>query len=148
MEYEILNILFSLLILSYSIRTFYVTYNEPSSFSSTNFKGYSSGFMFSILSIMSIFGAFDLFRTFIDICKITFEIKTEKKGIIFALFVFLIFVVFGIIYYRPNKIFMRYKLLLNDENYAKNKLIIDSTLYYLTILILSSYLIIKILNYI
>jgi hypothetical protein len=147
MIYEILNILFSILTLGFSIRTFYVTYNEPSTFSSTNFKGYSSGFLLSLLSIMSIIGNFNLLRTCIDICKIAFKIKAEKDGIIFAEIVLLIFIVFGIIYYRPDKILIRYKLLSNDKNYAKNKLIVDSALNYFAIVILSSYITIKILNY-
>ena len=147
MTNKILNILFSTLILFYSIRTIYFTYKEPSpsNFSSTDWKGYSSGIMFSIMSIMSIFGFFDLLRIFIDISKATFELKSTESGIIFASFVLLFFIVLSLIYYRPNKILMRYKALSNEENLAKTKLVIDSVMCYYTVLILVIYLTIKII---
>lgn len=139
MEFKILNIFFSILLLCYSIRTFYFTYKEPSSYS-TNLKGYLFGILMSALCIKSLIGNFNLLETIINLFKDTFKVKTTFK--VFVIIGWTLFIMLGIaIYYylKYNK-----KTSPKKEGFIKTKYLINTALIYLTILFLVCYLIFKI----
>jgi hypothetical protein len=139
MEFKILNIFFSLLLLSYSIRTFYFTYKEPSSFS-TDLKGYLFGISMSTLCLMSLIGEFNLLEIIITSFKNTFKVKTTFK--VFVIIGWTLFIMLGIaIYYylKHNR-----KTSPKKEGFIKTKYLINTALIYLTILFLVCYLIFKI----
>ncbi len=141
MEYKILNIFFSILLLCYSIRTIYFTHKEPSSFS-TDSKGYLFGISMSALCIMSLIGKFDLLETTINLFKETFKVKTTFKA--FVTIGWALFIITGIAiyyYYKNNK-----KTNSKKEGFIKTKYLINISLIYLTILFLVCYLIFKILK--
>jgi hypothetical protein len=139
MEFKILNIFFSILLLCYSIRTFYFTYKEPSSYS-TDLKGYLFGILMSAFCIMSLIGNFNLLETIINLFKDTFKVKTTFK--VFVIIGWTLFIMLGIaIYYylKYNK-----KTSPKKEGFIKTKYLINTALIYLTILFLVCYLIFKI----
>ncbi|NHM02119.1 hypothetical protein [Flavobacterium difficile] len=141
MEYKILNIFLSLLLLSYSIRTFYFTYKEPSTFS-TDLKGYLFGISMSALCLMSLIGKFDLLETTITLFKDTFKVKTNLK--VFVIIGWALFIMVGIaVYYyiKHNK-----NTAVKKVGFYKTKYLINTALIYLTILFLVFYLIFKILQ--
>ena len=138
MEFKILNVFFSILLLSYSIRTIYFTYKEPSSFS-TDLKGYLFGISMSALCLMSLIGELNLLETIITSFKNTFKVKTTFK--VFVIIGWALFIMLGIaIYYylKYNK-----KTSPKKEGFIKTKYLINTTLIYLTILFLVCYLIFK-----
>ena len=139
MEFKILNIFFSILLLCYSIRTFYFTYKDPSSYS-TDLKGYLFGILMSALCIMSLIGNFNLLETIINLFKDTFVVKTTFK--VFVIIGWALFIMLGIgIYY-----YLKYnrKASPKKEGFIKTKYLINTALIYLTILFLVCYLIFKI----
>ncbi|OGS71701.1 MAG: hypothetical protein A3G95_02620 [Flavobacteria bacterium RIFCSPLOWO2_12_FULL_31_7] len=141
MEFKILNVFFSLLLLSYSIRTFYFTYKEPSSFS-TDLKGYLFGISMSALCLMSLIGKFDLLETTINLFKDTFKVKTIFK--VYVIIGWALFIMLGIaIYY-----YLKYnrKTSPKKEGFIKEKYFINTGLIYFTILFLICYLLINIVN--
>ena len=139
MEYKILNIFFSLLLLSYSIKTFYFTYKEPSTFS-TDLKGYLFGISMSALCLMSLIGKFDLLEITITSFKGTFKVKTAFK--VFVIIGWALFIIIGIAIYHYMK--HNKKTAVKKVGFIKTKYLINTALIYLTILFLVCYLIFKI----
>lgn len=139
MEYKILNIFFSIILLCYSIRTIYFTYKEPSSFS-TDSKGYIFGILMSVLCFMSLIGKFNLLETISLLFKETFKVKTTFKIFVtigWALFIMTVIAVYY--FYKHNK-----KTYYKKEGFLKTKYLINTSLIYLSILFLVLYLIFKI----
>ena len=147
MTNHVLNILFSILILCYSIRTIYFTFKQPSpsKYSSNDWKGYVGGIGLSIISIICLFGFSDLFKIFIDVSKTVFELKSKESNIIFVSIILLLFVVLIIIYYRPDKVIKIYKTNSDDKDLAGIKVIVDSLMCYYAVLFFLIYLTIKII---
>jgi hypothetical protein len=139
MEFKILNIFFSILLLCYSIRTFYFTYKEPSSYS-TDLKGYLFGILMSAFCIMSLIGNFNLLETIINLFKDTFKVKTTFK--VFVIIGWTLFIMIGIAIYHYMK--HNKKTAVKKVGFIKTKYLINTALIYLTILFLVCYLIIKI----
>ena len=142
MEFKILNIFFSILLICYSIQIIYFTYKQPSPSSSTNLKGYLAGFSGLMLCVMSLIGRFDLLETIITLFKDTFKVKTTFKA--YVIIGYALFIMTGIaIYY-----YLKYnrKTTQKKEGFLKTKYLINTGLIYFTILFLVCFLLIKILN--
>jgi|GEM_PF-5905004 len=147
MTNQVLNILFSTLILCYSIRTIYFTFKQPSpsQYSSIDWKGYVGGIILSIISIICLFGFSDLFGIFIDVSEKLFELKSHESNIIFISIILLFFIALVLIYYRPDKVMKIYKIKSDVEDLAKIKLIVDSIMCYYAISFFLIYLITKLI---
>ena len=124
----------------------YHTYKEPASWFSTNLKGYLGGGFMIILSVISIAGKFSLLDTYIGLIRKLFHLKANQSGIVIAVFISIIFLVFGLTYYRPDKIQAKYQNISEDNNYAKTKLVSGCLLFYFAFTIIIAYLIVWLLR--
>lgn len=139
---QIFNILFSTFILILGLRTIYFTYKEPSEFYNTNIRGYLSGTLFIIMSVMSMFGKFSLFKILSQMVRSSLKLKGENGAVGFALFVAIICTVFFFIYYRPNKVLRNYQIVKTNMD-ARIKLLSGCLLFYFGFSIVLCYLIVK-----
>ncbi|MGC4041806.1 MAG: hypothetical protein QM710_13750 [Flavobacterium sp.] len=129
MTHVIFNVLVSFFTLCFSVYMVYYTYKEPSEWFSTNLKGYIGGGFMIILSIMSIVGKFSLLATFIQTVRKLLHFKKEQSGIGIALFFAIIFLIFALTYYRPDKIQVKYQNISEDKQ-ATIKLVSGCFLFY------------------
>ena len=141
MVYETLNKLFSLIMLCLCIRILFFTFKEPSESFLTNLRLFVIGLFISIISTKSLLGEFNLFQTMIDLLKSSLRIRTSEDETKFAFFILTIMITVGFIFFHPIKVLKKYRRLENKNVVAKSKILIDSSLFYFTILFLVSYLI-------
>lgn len=143
MKYEFLNVILSILILIYSVRVIYITYNEPSDSFSTNFKGYILGFILFFSSFQSLIGKFNLFITISEIFKSSFKLKTEIKQFSFAFFVLFLLTVLIILNYLKMKRCFPFSKVPSFPETAKIKNTIDWILLFLVFCTVILYLILN-----
>ena len=144
MNSTILNILFSFWLLCFSIYTIFFTYKFPAAWYSTSMKGYISGTLFIIMSIMSIFGKFSFTSVIAEVmCRIFKNDCANKTHIIIYLSLFL-FLVLAATYFRPDRI--KARLVSNSKSYniLDIRIICRSILFYSLFALTLTYLIMKI----
>lgn len=146
MSQQLFNIAVSILVLCGSIHMIYYTYKEPSSIS-TNSKGYFGGGGMAVLSLMSLFGKFNLLNTFIEIFRTMLKLKDNESAIKYVAFSVLIFIIVGLIYYRPDKIIKKYQAIEKDNKDAKIKLISGCFLFYYAFTLTTAYTLLSLLKF-
>lgn len=140
MTHEVFNSLISLLVFSYSFHMIYYTYKEPSSFYSTNLKGYIGGGLMITMSLMSLAGKFSLLDTFIQIVRKMMRFKQDESGIGIVLFLGIIYLIVGIVYYRPDKIQSEYQNISPTDKASKIKLLSGCFFFYYAFTLIIAYL--------
>ena len=146
MQHEIFNILVSFLVFCGSVHMVYYTYKEPSSFISTNTKGYFGGGGMAIMSLMSIFGKFSLLDTIIQIVRKMLRFKKDESAIGVLVFIAIIFLILGLTYYRPDRILEKYKRISEENKDLKIKLTSGCFLFYFAFTIILIYLLVWLLK--
>ena len=124
----------------------YYTYKEPSSSISTNTKGYIGGSLMAFYALMSIIGKFNLLDTIIHIVRKMLRFKKHESAIGVLVFIAIIFLIFGLTYYRPDRILDKYKRICEENKDLKIKLISGCLLFYFAFTITLVYLLVWLLR--